>query len=62
MRKRAEFVNSSCTFKGKMFHGKVKISYSICLGKIFEVAETEDFICIDKIFSDEYTGSVYTEN
>lgn len=30
------------------------------VGKIFEVAETEDFICIDKIFSDEYTGSVYT--
>ena len=30
------------------------------IGKIFEVAETEDIIEIDKSFVDEYTGSEYT--
>ena len=30
------------------------------VGKIVEVSETKDFIYIDKMFVDEYTGSEYT--
>lgn len=50
-----------------IFRGKRSISWEDVekylmryLGKIFEVAETQDFIKIDKGFVDEYTGSVYT--
>ena len=30
------------------------------VGEIFEVAETEDLIYVDKTFTDEYTNSIYT--
>ena len=50
-----------------IFKGKRTISWNEVeqyllryVGKIFEVAETEDFIYIDKRFVDEYTGSDYT--
>ena len=51
-----------------IFKGKRSISWKEVekylikyVDKIFEVAETEDFIYIDKMFTDEYTGSVYTK-
>lgn len=51
-----------------IFKGKRSISWKEVekylikyVNKIFEVAETEDFIYIDKMFTDEYTGSVYTK-
>lgn len=51
-----------------IFEGKRSISWKEVetyliryIGKIFEVSETKDFIYIDKIFTDEYTGSVYTK-
>ena len=51
-----------------IFAGKRSISWKEVetyliryIGKIFEVSETKDFIYIDKIFTDEYTGSVYTK-
>lgn len=31
------------------------------VGEIFEVAETEDLIYVDKIFTDEYANSIYTK-
>lgn len=50
-----------------IFEGKRSISWDEVekyliryVGKIFEISETKDFICIDKIFVDEYTSSVYT--
>lgn len=51
-----------------IFKGKRSISWKEVekyliqyVGKIFQVAETEDFIYIDKMFTDEYTGSIYTQ-
>ena len=51
-----------------IFKGKRSISWKEVekylikyVNKIFEVAETKDFIHVDKIFVDEYTGSVYTK-
>lgn len=31
------------------------------VGKIFEVAETEDLIYVDRTFTDEYANSIYTK-
>ena len=31
------------------------------VGKIFEVAETEDLIYVDRTFADEYANSIYTK-
>ena len=51
-----------------VFKGKRSISWKQVeqylisyVGKIFEVSETKDLIYIDKSFSDEYAGSVYTQ-
>ena len=50
-----------------IFKGKRSISWEEVkkyllryIGKMFEVSETEDWILIDKMFVDEYTGSNYT--
>ena len=50
-----------------LFKGKKSISWKEVekyllryVGQIFQVSETDDFIYIDKKFSDEYTGSEYT--
>ena len=50
-----------------VFKGKRSISWKEVeqyllryVGKIVEVSETKDFIYIDKMFVDEYTGSEYT--
>ena len=50
-----------------LFKGKKSISWNEVekyllryVGQIFQVSETDDFIHIDKKFSDEYTGSEYT--
>ena len=50
-----------------IFKGKRSISWKQVeeyliqyIGQIFEISETKDFILIDKTFTDEYTGSVYT--
>ena len=51
-----------------VFKGKRSISWKQVeqylisyVGKLFEVSETKDLIYIDKSFSDEYAGSVYTQ-
>lgn len=51
-----------------IFKGKRTISWDEVekyllryVGEIFEVAETEDLICIDKTFVDEYVNSDYTK-
>lgn len=51
-----------------VFKGKRSISWKQVeqylisyVGKLFEVSETKDLIYIDKSFTDEYAGSVYTQ-
>lgn len=51
-----------------IFKGKRSISWKQVeqylisyVGKLFEVSETKDLIYIDKSFTDEYAGSVYTQ-
>lgn len=51
-----------------IFKGKRSVSWKDVekyliryIGRIFEISETRDFVLIDKMFVDEYTGSEYTK-